>query len=207
MTNARREAADAVVESVHPLARGQIQGGGSGDRRSASRRPCETRTSAEHAWLLFASSVLAIERKEYARALQERPVGRAPVRGSARGVETRAHLRLAELLSGVAQIGAGRLDVARAHLDAQSAAGRTRRRSREVVEQGARGRDRAGRRRLPEGRGRFFGRRTVATVVVRLSATHRVAAGEQPDVARWACTRRASARRSCRTRFRSIAAC
>ena len=77
---------------------------------------------AEHGWLLLASSALAIERREYAHALVDIQSAERIADGLPQE-EGRAHLRLAALLSGTAQIGAGRIDVARQYLDAQRKVG------------------------------------------------------------------------------------
>ena len=72
----------------------------------------------EQVWLLLASSTLAIEREEYQRAL----VSIQSARGILAGMpeeRRRVAVRLANLLSGVAQLGAGRIDIARTYLDAE----------------------------------------------------------------------------------------
>ena len=72
----------------------------------------------EQAWLLFASSALAIEPEDYQRALHDIQSARGML---ARMPEERRRVavRLANLLSGVAQLGAGRIDIARTYLDAE----------------------------------------------------------------------------------------
>ena len=72
----------------------------------------------EQVWMLFASSTLAIELKDYQRALRRYPVGPGMLAGMPEEPR-RAAVRLANLLSGVAQLGAGRADIARTYLDAE----------------------------------------------------------------------------------------
>ena len=72
----------------------------------------------EQAWLLFASSTLAIELEEYQRALVDIQSARGMLAGMPEEPR-RVAVRLANLLSGVAQLGAGRIDIARTYLDAE----------------------------------------------------------------------------------------
>ena len=72
----------------------------------------------EQVWMRFASSTLAIELKDYQRALLDIRSARGMLAGMPEEPR-RAAVRLANLLSGVAQLGAGRADIARTYLDAE----------------------------------------------------------------------------------------
>ena len=72
----------------------------------------------EQVWMLFASSTLAIELKDYQRALRDIQSAHGMLAGMPEEPR-RAAVRLENLLSGVAQLGAGRADIARTYLDAE----------------------------------------------------------------------------------------
>lgn len=87
---------------------------------AVARRQAETdQNVANHGSAYLLSSLLALERRQHARALQdvrsaEEILARLPAE------QQRMHLTIADLLAGMAEVRAGRLDAARARLASQS---------------------------------------------------------------------------------------